>query len=85
MQRSSLTSDIRLLASVLFDIVDRMQLPAAGVFPWARAGGEIPLARSRVNLWLAEITEMLRVPRRSVEKLSVLDQAQKGIWWMPWR
>ena len=76
MQRSSLTSDIRLLASVLFDIVDRMQLPAAGVFPWARAGGEIPLARSRVNLWLAEITEMLRVPRRLFARTIALDQAR---------
>jgi hypothetical protein len=36
----SLGSD--LLASVLFDIVDRMQLPAAGVFPWARAGELCP-------------------------------------------
>jgi len=37
----------------LFDIVDRMQLPAAGVFPWARAEEESLvdelLARSRVK------------------------------------
>ncbi len=71
---------------LLFDIVDRMQLPAAEVFPWARAGetwirprGSGAVSR-KIRGWL-EITEMLRVPgRRIVQAMWCLgSSANKGI------
>ena len=56
---------------LLFDIVDRMQLPAAEVFPLARAGEawirpRVSGAVSRKIRGWYEITEMLRVPRRCI-------------------
>ena len=64
---------------MLFDIVDRMQLPAAGSFRGTGLGMFCLERGTRENCGWLEITEMLRVPRRSVEKLGAVDQALKGI------
>ena len=69
---------------LLFDIVDRMQLPAAGVFPWARAEESWIRLRvfgavSRKPVAGREITEMLRVPRRLPRRQSQ-DWQEQVLW-----
>ena len=79
----------RSLRSALFDIVDRMQstdygglsvclgleshISGAGTVNFGGPGNRTPTCG-----WSNEITEMLRVPRRSFFGMNALDQAQEG-------
>ncbi len=85
MKVQKLESDLGV--SALFDIVDRMQSTSYGGLSVCLGLGSHISGAVTVNFggsgnrtptcgWSNEITEMLRVPRRAIERLIALDQAR---------